>query len=80
MDYIQDGIRVNAVCPGLVMTEKIMGLSDELKAHYFPKWLGPANRGAHPEEIGEAVVWLSSSRASYMNGAAISVDGGYSAV
>jgi NAD(P)-dependent dehydrogenase (short-subunit alcohol dehydrogenase family) len=69
------GIRINAVCPGLVDTPMIATLDDEERnslgaAH-------PLGRIARAEEISDAVVWLSSDRASYVTGIALPVDGGY---
>jgi NAD(P)-dependent dehydrogenase (short-subunit alcohol dehydrogenase family) len=70
------GIRINAVCPGLVDTPMIATLDEEQR-----KALGaghPLGRIARPEEIADAVIWLSSDRASYVTGIALPVDGGYS--
>jgi NAD(P)-dependent dehydrogenase (short-subunit alcohol dehydrogenase family) len=70
------GIRINAVCPGLVDTPMLATLDDEER-----KSLGaahPLGRIARAEEIAEAVVWLLSERASYITGIALPVDGGYS--
>ena len=70
------GIRINAVCPGLVDTPMIATLDEEQR-----KALGaghPLGRIARAEEIADAVVWLSSDRASFVTGIALPVDGGYS--
>jgi NAD(P)-dependent dehydrogenase (short-subunit alcohol dehydrogenase family) len=70
------GIRINAVCPGLVDTPMIATLDEEHR-----KALGashPLGRIARAEEIADAVVWLLSDRASYVTGIALPVDGGYS--
>ena len=77
LEYAQDRIRVNAVCPGYIQTpmttETVQRRGDELLGKV------PAHRLGQPEEIAEAVVWLSSDRASFVTGSAYTVDGGYSA-
>lgn len=78
-EYGAHGIRVNAVCPGLIdtaMTRK--GFSDDV-------WQGmvkgiPLRRAGLPQEVAELVVWLSSGKASYVNGAGYLLDGGISIV
>lgn len=75
LEYARSNIRVNAVCPGAVRTPMIeniihRGLTTEVRLG------GPIGRLGTPEEVGEAVAWLCSSRASFMIGHALSVDGG----
>lgn len=74
-------VRVNAVCPGLIetgMTEMIYsgaraaGKSDRIGR------LNPLRRGGEPEELAQAVLFLASDEASYVNGHALVVDGGLS--
>ena len=78
VDHAEDGIRVNAVCPGYIetpMTEDTMRRRGErIMARV------PMARMGKPEEIAEAVVWLCSDRASFVTGAAWTVDGGYTAL
>jgi NAD(P)-dependent dehydrogenase (short-subunit alcohol dehydrogenase family) len=70
------GIRINAVCPGLVDTPMIATLdADQRKALSDAHPLG---RIARPEEIADAVVWLASDKSSFVTGIALPVDGGYS--
>lgn len=76
------GVRVNAVCPGMVMTPMIEGLrSDPNFKSFFETALGRHSIGrfGKPEEIGHVVKWLLSDEASFVNGAALAVDGGYTA-
>jgi NAD(P)-dependent dehydrogenase (short-subunit alcohol dehydrogenase family) len=79
-DYGAQGIRVNAVLPGITLTPMISRLvSDENFKPIFDRILErhPIGRFGQPSEIGEAVKWLLSADASFMNGAALAVDGGY---
>ncbi len=68
------GIRVNAVAPGYIETEMVMGLPadrrDQLLQHC------PMGRVGQPEEVAEVVTFLLSDAASYIQGQAIVVDGG----
>ena len=80
LEYATRGIRVNAVCPGMIqtpMTDQMMaaGQGEELNA--MLKAYVPMGRQGRPEEIADAVLWLCSSAASYVIGQSISVDGGY---
>ena len=80
LEYATRGIRVNAVCPGMIRTpmfDKMIaeGQGEELNA--MLKTLVPMERMGRPEEIADAVLWLCSSAASYVTGQSISVDGGY---
>ncbi|WP_257450563.1 SDR family oxidoreductase [Archangium lipolyticum] len=78
LDYAKANIRINAVCPGVVRTPMVTVFTDqnkELEAAAIAS--EPVGRMALPEEIAEAVVWLSSGAASFITGAAMPVDGGY---
>lgn len=82
-EYGARGIRVNAVLPGIIRTPMIARLTQEPAFSGFFDRLRerhPIGRFGEPAEIGEAVKWLLSDAASFMNGAAMSVDGGYLAV
>ena len=70
------GIRVNAVCPGLIrtrLTERHFS-SPEVLREYFRHI--PLGRGGSPDEVAQACVFLASDRASYITGATLFVDGG----
>lgn len=75
------GIRVNAVCPGLIET----GMTSDLYANARSKGredaigkLNPLKRGGQPVEIARAIAFLASAEAAYINGHALVVDGGLS--
>ncbi len=79
LEYAARGIRINAVCPGLIWTPMVdqmvaSGQGDAMKAM---EQSVPMKRVGRPEEIADAVLWLSSDAASYVTGQSISVDGGY---
>jgi NAD(P)-dependent dehydrogenase (short-subunit alcohol dehydrogenase family) len=79
LEYAARGIRINAVCPGLIhtpMSDQMIasGQADALEA--MEKSI-PMGRVGRPEEIADAVLWLCSDAASYVTGQSISVDGGF---
>lgn len=76
VEYAGDGIRVNAVCPGYVMTP--MG-EDDLAGDPTLPALHPLGRFASPEEIAKSVVFLASDDSSFVTGSSLLVDGGYTA-
>lgn len=80
LDYAHLGIRVNAVCPGLVNAPLITEMIDENPELYEELTAAhPLGRIAEPEEIADAIVWLCSDKSSYVTGIALPVDGGYTA-
>jgi NAD(P)-dependent dehydrogenase (short-subunit alcohol dehydrogenase family) len=79
LEYAARGIRINAVCPGLIQTAMsdqmvAAGQGEALKA--MEKSI-PMERAGRPEEIANSVLWLCSDAASYVTGQSISVDGGF---
>lgn len=77
IDYSQDGIRVNCVCPGVIATPMTTS-SDELIQRLRPAIdIAPMRRMGTPEEVAHAVLFLCSSQASFVQGHAMVVDGGY---
>ena len=80
LEYSRHGIRVNAVCPGVIQTPMVA----ELIARHpgiEGRLIGaePMGRAGQPEEIAEAVVWLCSDAASFVTGLPMAVDGGLTA-
>jgi NAD(P)-dependent dehydrogenase (short-subunit alcohol dehydrogenase family) len=77
LEYAQQGIRVNCVCPGYIRTPMTaQGMSDpELLQRIIAH--EPIGRVGEPEEVAEAVVWLCSEAASFVTGHTMTVDGGY---
>jgi NAD(P)-dependent dehydrogenase (short-subunit alcohol dehydrogenase family) len=80
IEYGRNGIRINAVCPGPIRTP-MMGrlLHGRPDAEERFARSEPLKRLGEPEEIGEAVAWLCSDRASYVTGLPMPVDGGFMA-
>jgi NAD(P)-dependent dehydrogenase (short-subunit alcohol dehydrogenase family) len=80
LDYAKSGIRVNAVCPGMVDTTMIEQIdrADSKMREGFEKWI-PMGRYSTPEEVAELVAWLCSDAARYVTGQAYSIDGGITA-
>jgi NAD(P)-dependent dehydrogenase (short-subunit alcohol dehydrogenase family) len=75
------GVRINAVCPGLVesgMTQPIFDRARERGTLHKIGQLNPSQRHGVPGEIAQAVLFLASDASSYINGQAIAVDGGLS--
>jgi NAD(P)-dependent dehydrogenase (short-subunit alcohol dehydrogenase family) len=80
-EWAQFGVRVNAVAPGIQATgmwkeEVARGLYDEQE--YID--LIPAHRLGEPREVGRLCVFLASDDAAYINGACVSIDGGFTSI
>jgi len=78
-DLAGSGVRVNAVCPGLIETGMTKFWFDAARARGTEDRIGqlnPLRRHGHPEEIAAVALFLASDAASYVNGQAIAVDGG----
>ncbi len=87
LDLAPDNIRVNAVCPGTIWTQIVERLAkekglDRAAADKDPTWGGASmlKRVADPREIANVILFLASDEASYVTGAHIMADGGYTAV
>ena len=80
LEYARDGIRVNAVCPGVIDTPMVQRLISGREGYEETiATRQPVGRLGLPQEIAEAVVWLSSDAASFVTGHAMAVDGGFTA-
>ncbi|MGV0908672.1 SDR family NAD(P)-dependent oxidoreductase [Martelella sp. FOR1707] len=77
VDYGPSGIRINALCPGYTDTPLIAHVPPAARAALSARI--PLRRLAEPEEIAIQALWMLSDRASYLNGAALAVDGGHTA-
>lgn len=78
LEYAKQGIRINAVCPGVIktaMVDRITGMDKTVEKKYED--MEPVGRMGEPEEVAEAIVWLCSDAASFITGDAIAVDGGW---
>ncbi len=81
LEYAADGVRVNAVCPGIIDTPMVARLISGREADYeatIPN-RQPIGRLGTPAEIAESVAWLCSDAASLVTGLAMAVDGGFTA-
>ena len=80
LDHAKEGIRVNALSPGGTATSRLaqrFGSIEQAEAEWGPTH--PIGRLGRPEEIADAAVFLASDESSFMTGADLLVDGGYSA-
>ncbi|MBK7896905.1 MAG: glucose 1-dehydrogenase [Anaerolineaceae bacterium] len=82
LDHVKDGIRINAVCPGEVNTPMLASERSEPVTEEILQRIAssvPMERLAEPVEIARVVLFLASDDASYMTGAMVNVDAGYTA-
>ncbi len=80
LEYATRGVRVNAVCPGMIqtpMSDKMIAEGQGEQLEKMMQTFVPMQRLGRPQEIAEAVLWLCSDAASYVTGQSISVDGGF---
>jgi meso-butanediol dehydrogenase / (S,S)-butanediol dehydrogenase / diacetyl reductase len=84
LDYATHGIRVNALCPGIIDTPMLQQFADAMPdpaaalANYAAAQ--PMGRLGTPEECAEAALWLVSPESSFVTGVALPVDGGFTAM
>jgi NAD(P)-dependent dehydrogenase (short-subunit alcohol dehydrogenase family) len=77
LDYADQGVRVNVVAPGPILTHHLEAAGPE--AHRQAGLSTPMRRTGTPAEVAQVVLWLCSEQASFVTGAVIPVDGGQSA-
>ena len=78
LEYATRGIRVNAICPGVIQTPMIDRVTDgDPAAMRALQDMEPMGRIGRPEEVAEAEVWLCCDAASFVTGQALAVDGGF---
>jgi NAD(P)-dependent dehydrogenase (short-subunit alcohol dehydrogenase family) len=80
VEWADRGIRVNAVAPGTIWTERVRSLPNEPGGTEYIeeiKKLHPMGRLGEPEEVAKAIAFLASDDASFITGAILPVDGGY---
>ncbi|MBB3860943.1 NAD(P)-dependent dehydrogenase (short-subunit alcohol dehydrogenase family) [Novosphingobium hassiacum] len=77
IDHAQENIRVNAICPGYILTAMTEAAAKVRTLDVAQ--LCPIGRAGQPHEIADAAAWLCSDKSSYVTGVALPVDGGYQA-
>jgi NAD(P)-dependent dehydrogenase (short-subunit alcohol dehydrogenase family) len=80
VEWADQGIRVNAVAPGTIRTERVLRLPEEPGGSEYIEEIErmhPMGRLGEPEEVAQAIAFLASEQASFITGAILPVDGGY---
>ena len=77
IEYGRRGIRINAVCPGVIETPMSAGLENNEVIRQRLLGKHPVGRFGEASEIADTVIWLCSERASFTTAQAVAVDGGY---
>jgi NAD(P)-dependent dehydrogenase (short-subunit alcohol dehydrogenase family) len=74
LDYAAQGVRVNAVAPGPILTDNLVRAGTD--AQQAAAAATPLHRVGQPEEVADAVIWLCSEHASFITGTTLVIDGG----
>lgn len=77
IDYSKDNIRINCVCPGVIESPMTTGTNEVAERLRPAIEIAPMRRMGRPDEVANAVMFLCSSQASFIQGHALVVDGGY---
>ena len=77
LEYATQNVRVNSIGPAFIHTPLITSLEENQRVYEALVAMHPMGRLGKPEEVAELVVWLCSSKASFVTGAYYAVDGGY---
>lgn len=79
LDYAQDNIRVNCICPGFVQTPLVAGVVKTPEEYQKLANKHPMRRLGQPEEIAYGALYLASDESAFVTGIALPIDGGYTA-
>ena len=79
LEYAEQGLRINAVCPGFIETPMLerAGITSDEETKEQTIALHPIGRLGESDEVAEAIVWIASEEASFVSGHSLMVDGGY---
>jgi NAD(P)-dependent dehydrogenase (short-subunit alcohol dehydrogenase family) len=80
IEYAKSGIRINAVCPGVILTPILEKVKSDPEVIAGMSANHPMGRLGTPAEVADAALWLASESASFVTGSMLSVDGGWSAL
>ena len=78
-EWSKKGVRVNSISPGYIGTPLVKKVMEDPSSVELIKTRTPMGRVGRPEEVADLIVYLASSRASYITGADITIDGGWTA-
>jgi NAD(P)-dependent dehydrogenase (short-subunit alcohol dehydrogenase family) len=79
LDHSREGIRCNVICPGMIETPPLQAWLADPQFRQMMTGLHPIGRLGQPEEIAQAAAWLCSDLSSFVTGAVLAADGGYTA-
>lgn len=79
LEYAQQGIRINAICPGFISTPLLdkAGINTNTETHDYIQSLHPMKRLGNSEEVAKAFMFLACNDSSFVTGISLDIDGGY---
>lgn len=79
IEYAQEGIRINAICPGFIETPLVatIGIKEHSELHNYVVDLHPMKRMGQPAEIAKGFIFLACNDSSFVTGTTLEIDGGY---